>query len=554
MGTDELRTENARLRERLEEHADALRAIRHGEVDALVDGGDVFVLDSAETASNRFRGQVLEQIEDVVVAVDLEGRITYLNPPAERKYGRRSSDILGCRAEELFQAVWKDDAQEALAIQALSTDQMWRGELEHRTPAGLRIPVEITLSTLRDKDGALIGHLGVMRDITARLQAQKLVEDSSRQKDHFLATLAHELRNPLSPILSGLQMLEFAQDDPRLMDSTRAIMQRQLGHLIRLVDDLMDMSRISRGTLELRKRPIDLRRSVQMAVEAVQTLMDQNGHTLLLRITEDELPVIGDHDRLTQVITNLLTNAARYTPNGGRIELHACTENDQVVVRVKDSGIGLSPEDNKRIFEMFTQVKGGRTGSGGLGIGLNIAQRLAILHRGTLQVQSEGLGKGAEFILRLPLKVNGDTVRPPRELARAAHMPGDTPRRILVVDDNEDGTDTLASVLRQAGHRVETAYNGEQALARGHDFLPDLIFMDIGMPGMTGHEACQRMRKEPWGAGIHIIAVSGWGQEQDVLRSRNAGFDEHVVKPISIATAYRLAGARNFGPDKQANG
>jgi PAS domain S-box-containing protein len=546
-----LQAENEQLRERLSEFAQALEAIRNGEVDALVNGSSVFVLESAETASNRFRGQVLEQIDDVVVAVDLEDRITYINPAAEQKYGCKASKVLGCPLRDLYSPVWVRAEDEAKAKKALAEHDAWRGEQVHLKGNGARLTVEATLSVLRNGEGEVVGRLGVMRDIGERLLSQRALEEAGRQKDHFLATLAHELRNPLSPIMNGLQLLEFAQDDPRTMMTTRSMMQRQLDHMVRLVDDLMDVSRINRGKLELRKRTIDLHHTLVMAVEAAMPMIEQSGHTLVQHVAEHPLWVEADTNRLMQVISNLLTNAAKYTEPGGRIDLYAEADGKHAVVRVKDNGIGLSPEDHQRIFEMFAQVKGKTLGSG-LGIGLNIAQRLAHLHNGTLEVKSEGLGQGSEFALRLPL-VHRTPAMVKQESA-AANGNNHTAHRILVVDDNRDGATTLAAILRKSGHRVEIAFSGEQALEVGRSLRPELVFMDIGMPEMSGHETCQRMRLEDWGEGIRIIALSGWGQQQDMERSKQSGFDEHLVKPIASATVRRLADALDLQGRERLDG
>jgi len=541
MERDALKAENEELRERLSEFAQTLEAIRNGEVDALVDGHNVFVLDSAETASNRFRGQVLEQIEDVVVAIDLEERITYINPAAENKYGRKASEVLGLPLRELYSHFWVPPEEEAQARKAWARNESWRGEKIHLKRDGTRIHLEATISVLHDADGKAIGRLGVMRDIGERIRSQRALEEAGRQKDRFLATLAHELRNPLSPIMNGLQLLEFTQDDPQMMATTRAMMQRQLDHMVRLVDDLMDVSRINRGKLELRKRTVDLNHTLTMAVEAALPLIEENDHTLVQHIADHPLWVDADTNRLMQVISNLLTNAAKYTDPGGRIDLYAESDGKHAVVRVKDNGIGLSPEDHQRIFEMFAQVKGGQAVGRGLGIGLNIAQRLAHMHNGTLEVKSEGLGKGSEFDLRVPLVRQMEPVTDQPE--PGAEVDSGTTRRILVVDDNRDGATSLAAILRKSGHRVEIAFSGGQALEIGSTFHPDLVFMDIGMPDMSGHETCQLMRMEGWGEHIRIIALSGWGQQQDLERSKQSGFDEHLVKPIASAAVRRLADA-----------
>ncbi|MDQ3101281.1 MAG: ATP-binding protein, partial [Bacteroidota bacterium] len=523
---NELIRENNELRDRLEEVLDTLRAIRDGEVDALVDSDHIYTLDSAISDTNRFRGQVLAQINEAVVALDNEHRITYINPAAEKQYGSTASAVLGLPLNALYTYRWLHPDDSAEAYRSLDDKDHWRGENLHIRKDGTVMQVESTISRLRDADGRPIGLLAVIRDVTQRARTQAALEESGKQKDHFLATLAHELRNPLSPIMNGLYLMEPMTQDPDLMENTRAMMMRQLQHMVRLVDDLMDLSRISRGKLDLRLEQVDLTSVLAMAMEASRPLIDKNDHHLQVHMAPGSFTVNGDMNRLMQVISNLLNNSAKYTPQGGNIDLRLDRLHDHAVITVKDDGIGIERDALDKVFDMFAQVDSepkARTG-GGLGIGLNIAKKLVLMHNGEIGLRSDGPGRGSEFTVRLPL------IKEKRDVTRRTHLSSNSPntkRRILVVDDNQDAADTLAQILLTNGHSVRVAHDGRSALAIGAEQLPEIIFMDIGMPMMDGCETCQRMRRESWGSGIRIIAVSGWGQDHDRQRSMEAGFDAH---------------------------
>jgi PAS domain S-box-containing protein len=527
----------ATLQQRVNELEDTLHAIRTGQVDALVDGTDIYTLESAESASNRFRGQVLQQISETVIAVDNEQRITYINEATEVQYDRRATDVIGLPIAELFEYRWNDPADEQAARDGLREHGHWRGENIHVRRDGQVLHVESVINVLRDETGERIGLLAVMRDISQQVKHRAEQTESARQKDHFLATLAHELRNPLAPLMNGLQLLEGDDVDRDLIATTRAMMQRQLDQLVRLVDDLLDMSRISRGKLELRSERLDLEKVLNMAVETSKPLIDRNGHHLNVLVEPGFYPVHGDSTRLTQIISNLLNNAAKYTPSGGAITVELLAHDGHALVRVLDNGIGIGPEEVERIFDMFTQVDASVQGAGGLGIGLNIAQRLAVMHGGQLEVHSDGRNKGACFTLRIPLvEITFGHTTDVAHTRIGVH----SGVRILVVDDNKDIAYTMVMLLRKAGHQAEAANDGQVALRIGARMQPHLVLMDIGMPVMDGYETCRRMRAQRWGQRARIVAISGWGQEEDRKKSRDAGFDGHVVKPMERATLERL--------------
>ena len=536
------------MRQRLAELEDTLHAIRTGQVDALVHGHDIFTLESAESASNRFRGQVLEQISETVVALDNEERITYINEAAEAQYGLAATDVIGLPLSSLFTLMWMDPAEERASAAAIDAHGHWRGENIHVKHSGEVMHVETVVNALRGPDGERIGLLTVMRDVTQRVKDREALAESARQKDHFLATLAHELRNPLAPIMNGLQLFETDGDDAELMTTTRRMMQRQLDHLVRLVDDLMDMSRISRGKLELRTEDLDLEKVLNVALETSSHLIDRSGHRLEVQIGPGPFPVHGDTTRLAQIISNLLNNAAKYTPHGGAITVRLRKVEKHVELEVLDTGIGIAPDHIDRIFDMFTQVDASQSGAGGLGIGLNLSKRLALMHAGTLAAESRGKNKGSRFILRLPLSEYLPQAAEHSSTGQevAEHL------RVLVVDDNEDVANTTALVLSRLKVEAHAVYSGEEALARGAALQPHLVLMDLGMPSMSGHETCRHMRQEKWGRGVTIVAVSGWGQDGDRARSKEAGFDEHMVKPLELHSIKRLLGELAEGIPKDA--
>jgi PAS domain S-box-containing protein len=368
-----------------------------------------------------------------------------------------------------------------------------------------------------------------VEDITERKNTEVALREADRHKDEFLATLAHELRSPLAPLGNALQLLELATDDPAISAQARSMMSRQLGHIVHLVDDLMDVSRVSRGVVELRKVPVDVRSSLVQAIEATRPMIDQQGHRLELELTAEPLWVEGDSTRLVQIFSNLLNNAAKYTDPGGVITVHSSIKGGQVVVSVGDTGIGIDPRQLEKVFDMFAQLETALTRKhGGLGIGLNIVKNLVEMHGGTIMVHSEGWGRGSLFTVCLPLNVPARTDGPEN------HVPRDQAERlrILVVDDNVESAVTLSMVLRKMGHDVRAVHSGKDAIVEVPIFKPHMVFMDIGMPHMDGYEACRRIRAGEEGRDVFMAALTGWGQEGDKRLAQEAGFDLHVVKPI----------------------
>jgi signal transduction histidine kinase/CheY-like chemotaxis protein len=359
-------------------------------------------------------------------------------------------------------------------------------------------------------------------------------KEADRRKDEFLATLAHELRNPLAPLRNAAYILRDSRRSEPELKWSRDVIERQVRHMARLLDDLLDVSRITSGKLELRKEPCSLVAVVESARETSQPSIHDGGHELTVELPSEPVYLEADPVRLSQVLSNLLNNAARYTPAGGRIRLRAATRGRELTVTIADNGVGISGDMLPLVFDMFSQGNPRLARSaGGLGIGLALARGLVEAHGGTIEARSEGAGKGSEFIVRLPIVT--DAVAATSRAPAAEDDSGALPRRILVVDDVEENAVSLAAVLRGIGHEVHTAYGGEEAVAATARLMPDVVLLDILMPGMNGYEACQRIRKAPRGESVVIVALTGRGQESDRLRSAQAGFDHHFMKPVDPA-------------------
>jgi signal transduction histidine kinase/ActR/RegA family two-component response regulator len=371
----------------------------------------------------------------------------------------------------------------------------------------------------------------VTRELAERRQVERRLAEADRRKDEFLAMLAHELRNPLAPVQLAVQVLQKGDPSPERVERCHEIIARQTELLARLLDDLLDVSRITRGKIELRKQPLPLASVVSRAIDAVRMLVERARHEVVVSLPERPVYVFADPVRLEQVLVNLLTNAAKYTDPGGRIALAVERAGDMVEVRVRDNGIGIAPEMLGRVFDLFVQGDRGlaRT-QGGLGIGLTVVRSVVDLHRGTVEARSGGAGQGTEFVVRLPVIAEQAPVSP--ESAGRSEQSA-TPRRVLVVDDNQDIVEMLASVLSDWGHEVESAGEGPRALELARDFRPELVILDIGLPGMDGYELARRLREE-LGEAPCMVALTGYGQERDRQLARAAGFAHHLIKPLGL--------------------
>jgi PAS domain S-box-containing protein len=394
------------------------------------------------------------------------------------------------------------------------------------------------------------GFCWLFRDLTLLQQAEHgylrqknladCLVDTNRRKDEFLATLAHELRNPLAPIRNAVELMRRAKGDATLMERARAMMERQVGQMVRLVDDLLDIARITTGKLQLRQEPVELAAVVQSAIEASRPLIDAQAHQFTVLLPSEPIRLDADPIRLAQVFSNLLNNAAKYTEKGGHIWLTAERQDHEVVVTVRDTGIGIAADHLPRLFDMFSQVAPALERSqGGLGIGLALVRGLVELHGGKVEARSAGPGKGSEFTVHLAV-VDPPVQTRPEPSGDAENSSAGPHCRILVADDLQDSVESLSLMLRLAGHEVQAAHDGLEAVQATATFRPDVVLLDIGMPKVNGYEAARRIRQQPWGKNMVLIALTGWGQEEDKQRTFEAGFDYHLTKPVEPAALEQL--------------
>jgi PAS domain S-box-containing protein len=453
-------------------------------------------------------------------------------------FNQRWFDYTGQTMEEAkgigwVQALHPEDA-ERLRPQwqrCLATGDIYEGECRYRSKKGDYRWFAFRAMPTRENQGAITQWFGCSVDIHDARQAQELLKEADRRKDEFLATLAHELRNPLAPIRNALQIVQRRNPTDPIVRSAQEMMDRQVSHMVRLIDDLLDVSRITRGKLELRREPIELAKVLEQALETSRPHLVQE---LSIELPQEPVYLDADPIRLSQVFSNLFNNAAKFTPRSGKVSVRAEMAPNQVVVRVRDTGEGIPAEQLPRLFEIFSQGTPGRDrAKGGLGIGLSLAQSLVELHGGTISAHSEGPGKGSEFVVRLPALVPLDAVEFDTKLP--VIRPNVTSRRVLVVDDVADSVQSLADVLRIDGHVVETAADGVEAVEKANSFAPHLILLDLGLPKLDGFEVCEHIRRQSWGADIVIVALTGWGHEEDRRRTLAAGFDAHLVKPVEYA-------------------
>jgi signal transduction histidine kinase len=377
--------------------------------------------------------------------------------------------------------------------------------------------------------------LVALLDINERKQAEQARQAADRRKDKFLATLAHELRNPLTPINLGIQTLRCNQDNPAFLARVLDMMENQLGHMVKLIDGLLDLSRMNFGKIELHKTAVELAEVVRQAVESSKPLIDQAGHAFHCRVPAEPIRVEADLTRLAQAISNLLNNAAKFTAPGGHIKLNVEQCGQEALIRIQDDGIGIRSEMADSIFDLFVQGDPPPgTSPGGLGIGLSLVKQLVELHGGNVEMHSEGLGKGCEFLIRLPIVDSSRQQQSDVAAGPADEVAIPAKRRILITDDNLNVLQGLQFWLESLGHEVFAAQNGTEAIEAATRHRPDLMLLDIGMPGLNGYEVCRRIRQEAWGRDIVIIALTGWGRDQDRKQSQEAGFDHHLVKPVDF--------------------
>jgi PAS domain S-box-containing protein len=524
-------------------HSTAQRRARDEQLDAI-------------SQREQFHTTLLSCMADGVLVTDPNGRVTFMNRTAEALTGWNMVAAKGKPWCEIF-AIHRDDRHQD--VESPIERVLDEGDVVHeRMPlvltsrTGQTIPVAYSAAPMLDLAGQATGVVLVFRDESERWRTELALRTADQHKDEFLATLAHELRNPLAPISIGLELLKMSADDPQAAEEVRLMMQRQTRHMVRLIDDLLDVSRITSGMLELRRSQVELADIVRDAVEATRPLLDEAKHQLTLRLDNRPLMIYADGNRLTEVFINLLNNAAKYTPRQGRIELTTESSGGDVIVTVSDSGIGIPTEKLDYVFDMFARIdEGNECGPTGMGIGLTVVKRLVEMHGGSVEVQSQGRNLGTTFSVRLPALPEPPAVVncAPSDYQTAPSL---VKRRILVVEDDDDALDSLSRLVMLMGHEVRQAHDGLEALQIAETFQPDIVLMDLGMPNINGYDAARRIRQEPWGHDLALVATTGWGQEESRRRAAEAGFDCHLVKPVAIEALRQVLGAPTPSPAAKA--
>ncbi len=467
-----------------------------------------------------------------IAEIGPEGRFAFANDALCQLLGERRDRLL----TRTLPAVSHPD--ERAAVEGEIRDvlrgvrELYTGERRFMRRDGEVFWVKLSVSAVRERLSGPSRAVAVVEDINEQKLAEEDLREADRRKDEFLATLAHELRNPLAPIRNSLHIFRMASVQEPVVERVTAMMERQVAHMVRMVDDLLEVSRISRGKIELRRERVQLAEVLRSAVDTSLPLIEAAKHKLAVEIPEAPIVVDADPVRLAQVFANLLNNAAKYTPEGGEIRISVREEDGMAVICVKDNGEGIPKAMLSRVFNMFTQVNTGARAQGGLGIGLTLARTLVLLHGGTIEASSPGSNEGCEFVVRLPLAPPQATAPEP-EKARADGTPLRL-QRVLVVDDNHDAADSLGMLLEFLGAEVSVVHDGPAALEAIRSFRPAVVLLDLGMPDMNGIEVARRMRADPEAGGVTLVALTGWGQKEDRRKTSEAGFDYHLVKPADV--------------------
>jgi PAS domain S-box-containing protein len=546
---DDLRSALAELRQRLREPEDIIRALRQGEVDAFVvtesRGERIYSLRSADVL---YRGMI-ENMKEGALVLDPGGVVVYCNAYFAELIEIDRAAIIGT---SILPSIPEESRPFFLSLQQATDAEVaeghlrGRGEIVLRSRSGQLVPLFATMNRLEVDEHDLF--CLILTDLRGQKREQELL-DQSRRKDEFLAMLAHELRNPLAPIRNAASLLTVGAPNEARLQRARGVIERQVNHLTRLIDDLLDISRITRGKIRLDAEPIDLGVAISRSVETVRPILEAHRHHFSVELPSEQLLVHADLTRLSQALGNLLNNAAKFTPDGGAIMLTARRARSMLEVSVRDSGIGIAPDMMPRIFDLFTQVDAtpGRS-QGGLGIGLTLVRTLVEMHGGTVEARSAGAGQGSEFVVRLPaLNEREDGVdEVVHEAVTQGRVEGPSPervtspadrsatRRVLVVDDNVDSLQSLTEVLEELGHEVRAAPDGETALELARQFRPQVMLVDIGLPGMNGYDLARALRRTPELGQATLVALTGYGREEDRRASLEAGFNDHWVKPIGL--------------------
>jgi PAS domain S-box-containing protein len=494
----------------------------------------------------RLLASIVESSNDAIIGKSLEGIIQSWNAAAERLFGYTAEQAVG---QHISLVIPPDllPEEEQIISRLKAGHRIDQYETGRVRSDGERILVSLTISPIKDESGNVTGASKIVRDVTDRKRLEddlrRLAADLSetdRRKNEFLATLAHELRNPLAPMSNMLEVVKRANGDGDTLKRAHDTIERQLAQMVRLVDDLLDLNRITHDRLELRRSEVELSPVIQQAVEVARPLIDGAGHNLLVELPAEPIYLNADRARLAQVFGNLLNNSSKYTSPNGQISLSARRAGDEVLVSVKDDGAGIPPDKLDSIFDMFMQVdRSAQRSQDGLGIGLTLVKRLAEMHGGSVEASSRGEGQGSEFVVRLPI------LHRPVEATNVVEdvtAESSGQRRILIVDDNKDSADSLAMLLEITGNKTYMAHDGVEAVEAIEKHRPEVVLLDIGLPKLDGHEVCRRVREQPWGKDIVVIALTGWGQEDDRRKSEEAGFNGHLVKPVDYDKLLQLLG------------
>jgi signal transduction histidine kinase/ActR/RegA family two-component response regulator len=508
----------------------ALRTLEQSEAKALQHVQDIEHRDEALRDAQQQLHLITDSMSALVTRCTPDLEYSWVSKPYADWLQRSRSEIIGAPIEKTIGKAAFDVLRPY--YQRVLNGETVRLELEIDYQTIGRRWVNSVYTPTFGTDGKPDGWVGVVIDIDAQKRSEEALRTTDRRKDTFLAVLAHELRNPLAPMRNALELLKRSEANPTINQRARATMERQLSHMVRLVDDLLDLSRINSDKLELQKQPVLLSEVVSQAVETVRPLIAEWRHELSIDLPTEPLQLNADTVRLSQAFSNLLNNACKYTDPGGNISLTAAHENGHVVVSIRDNGMGIPTDLSPRIFEMFTQADHAlERQHGGLGIGLALVKRLVEMHEGEVSAGANPAGHGSEFLVKLPLMTIPKSNESSTPYSTSTATDG-APMRILVVDDNRDSAETLSMLLELMGNEINVAYDGEQALAMAKEIQPDVVLLDIGLPKLNGYDVARLIRQEPWGSKPTLVAITGWGQTEDIDLSRESGFDHHLVKPV----------------------
>ena len=477
-----------------------------------------------------------------------DGRFTLVNDALCEILGEKREALMHKAMEDVAHAEERQDLANLLERLKRGHEDSFVGERRFVRRDGDTIWVKLSVALTSEAADRNVRAVAVIEDITERKHAEEDLREADRRKDEFLATLAHELRNPLAPIRNSLHIFRMAGIQDPAVSRVTDMMERQVQHMVRMVDDLIEVSRISRGKIELRRERVELASVLRSAVDTSLPLVEAARHKLTVDVPTDPIILEADPVRLSQVFANLINNSAKYTPEGGKIDVRVTLEDGMAVVCVADNGEGIPPNMLSRVFNMFTQVNTGARAQGGLGIGLTLARTLVHLHGGSIEAKSDGVGRGCEFRVRLPIAMAlGEEVAAPSAIQAHGHPLAH--RRVLVVDDNHDAADSLGMLLEFLGAEVKIVHDGRSALEAMNTFNPSAVLLDLGMPGMNGLEVARRMREDPKFRNTTLVAVTGWGQREDRRRTHEAGFDHHLVKPADLGALQAILNLREADPD-----